>query len=282
VLTLTTFSFSACSSPIWSTIGLTMRQGPHQGAQKSTSTGLSDFNTVSSNVASVTSVDMGNLLSERISLAGTVGQGVSFPARKWADGASGRGGCHFGRCRFRSGFEVGDVVLGVDGRRTAGTGCGDGVAVNRVDAIAGGEDSLDGGLRRASLHGEVAIGAKFELIGEQIGPGVGADGHEHSGHGQFRGLRSDGVANRQPGQRILAVDLGHLTVEEELELLVRAGAVLHGLGGSQLLAAVDERDLRSETGEERGFLECRVATADDGDVLVAEEESITGGAPAHT
>src|SRR5699024_3855494 len=84
VLTLTTFSFSACSSPIWSTIGLTMRQGPHQGAQKSTSTGLSDFNTVSSNVASVTSVDMGNLLSERISLAGTVGQGVSFPA------ASGR------------------------------------------------------------------------------------------------------------------------------------------------------------------------------------------------
>src|SRR5699024_11887622 len=48
------------------------------------------------------------------------------------------------------------------------------------------------------------------------------------------------------------------------------------------LPIVDERDLRSETGEERGFLECRVATADDGDVLVAEEESITGGAPAHT
>src|SRR5699024_10272629 len=152
VLTLTTFSFSACSSPIWSTIGLTMRQGPHQGAQKSTSTGLSDFNTVSSNVASVTSVDMGNLLSERISLAGTVGQGVSCPGGRGADGASGRGGCHFGRCRFRSGFEVGDVVLGVDGRRTAGTGCGDGLAVNRVDDIAGGEDSLDGGLRRASLH----------------------------------------------------------------------------------------------------------------------------------
>src|SRR5699024_4061420 len=99
--------------------------------------------------------------------------------------------------------------------------------------------------------------------------------------GQFRGLRSDGVADRQPGQRILAVDLSHLTVEEELELLVRAGAVLHGLGSSQFLTAVDERDLRRETGEERGFLECRVATADDGDVLVTEEESITGGAPAH-
>src|SRR5699024_822120 len=85
----------------------------------------------------------------------------------------------------------------------------------------------------------------------------------------------------QPGQRILAVDLSHLTVEEELELLVRAGAVLHGLGSSQLLTAVDERDLRRATGEERGFLECRVAAADDGDGLVPADEAIAGGAPAH-
>src|SRR5699024_9168612 len=94
-------------------------------------------------------------------------------------------------------------------------------------------------------------------------------------------LRSDGVADRQPDQRILAVDLCPLTVEEELERLVRAGAVRHGLGSSQLLTAADERDVRRETGEDRGFLECRVATADDGDVLVTEEESIAGGAPAH-
>jgi hypothetical protein len=36
-------------------IGPTILQGPHQVAQKSTKTGLSDFNTTSSNVASVIS-----------------------------------------------------------------------------------------------------------------------------------------------------------------------------------------------------------------------------------
>src|SRR5450759_3769610 len=38
-----------------STIGAIARQGPHQAAQKSISTGLSDFNTSESKLASVTS-----------------------------------------------------------------------------------------------------------------------------------------------------------------------------------------------------------------------------------
>src|SRR5450755_1987849 len=38
-----------------STIGAIARQGPHQAAQKSTSTGLSDFSTSESKLASVTS-----------------------------------------------------------------------------------------------------------------------------------------------------------------------------------------------------------------------------------
>src|SRR5271167_4243261 len=38
-----------------STIGAIARQGPHQAAQKSSSTGLSDFNTSESKLASVTS-----------------------------------------------------------------------------------------------------------------------------------------------------------------------------------------------------------------------------------
>src|ERR1039457_1116707 len=50
--TLTLPSYSPASS---STIGAIARQGPHQAAQKSTSTGLSDFNTSESKFASVTS-----------------------------------------------------------------------------------------------------------------------------------------------------------------------------------------------------------------------------------
>src|SRR5450755_4150325 len=50
--TLTLPSYSPASS---STMGAIARQGPHQAAQKSTSTGLSDFNTSESKFASVTS-----------------------------------------------------------------------------------------------------------------------------------------------------------------------------------------------------------------------------------
>ena len=43
---------------------------------------------------------------------------------------------------------------------------------------------------------------------------------------------------------------------------------------------MNESDLGCETGEEGRLLESGVATADDSDVLVAEEEAVTGSAPA--
>jgi hypothetical protein len=43
---------------------------------------------------------------------------------------------------------------------------------------------------------------------------------------------------------------------------------------------VHEGDLRGEPGEEGGLLDGGVATADHDDVLVAEEEAVTGGTPA--
>ena len=49
-VTLPSYSFASSS-----TTGATIRQGPHQGAQKSTITGCSDLMTFSSNVSSVTS-----------------------------------------------------------------------------------------------------------------------------------------------------------------------------------------------------------------------------------
>src|ERR1700733_253086 len=53
---LTTLSTSARSPALSSTTGETRRQGPHQGAQKSTSTGSSDSSTSASKLLSVTSV----------------------------------------------------------------------------------------------------------------------------------------------------------------------------------------------------------------------------------
>ena len=54
-------------------------------------------------------------------------------------------------------------------------------------------------------------------------------------------------------------------VVEELNLRDRASAVLHDLRRAELVAAVDERDLLSEAGEERRLFHRRVAAADDHD-----------------
>ena len=66
--------------------------------------------------------------------------------------------------------------------------------------------------------------------------------------------------------------------QQELDLRVGERAVLHDLRGPQLVAAVDDRHLVGELGEERGLFDGRVAAADDGDVLAAEEEAVAGGA----
>src|SRR5215467_14367538 len=54
-LSLTTLALPLNCSEIASTVGASIRHGAHQAAQKSTSTGLSDFNTSPSKEPSVTS-----------------------------------------------------------------------------------------------------------------------------------------------------------------------------------------------------------------------------------
>ena len=59
-------------------------------------------------------------------------------------------------------------------------------------------------------------------------------------------------------------------------MALRAG--LHDLAGPELVAAVEEVDLRGEAGQVERLLDGRVAAPDHGDRLVAEEEAVAGGA----
>src|SRR3954470_16333188 len=77
---LATVSLSPCSAAISSRTGATILQGPHQVAQKSTTTGLSLPRTSSAKVASVTFT--GALMVGRPFMDGCLG--------RW--GGSGRGG----------------------------------------------------------------------------------------------------------------------------------------------------------------------------------------------
>ena len=63
-----------------------------------------------------------------------------------------------------------------------------------------------------------------------------------------------------------------------VDLRVVERALLHDLRGAQLVAAVHDRHLVGELGEEGRLLHRRVAAADHDDVLVAEEEAVAGRA----
>ena len=106
-----------------------------------------------------------------------------------------------------------------------------------------------------------------------------ADRDEQAGDRELAGLAGDGVAQRDAAELALAVDLGDLGVPGEADLVVRVGAVGHDLAGAQLVAAVDDRHGAGELGQEGRLLDGGVAAADDGDVLVAEEEAVAGRAP---
>src|SRR6185503_17810899 len=69
-----------------------------------------------------------------------------------------------------------------------------------------------------------------------------------------------------------------LRVPVELDFWIFEGAVLHDLRRAQLVAPVNQVYLGSELRQENRFFHCGIATADDGDLLSAIEESVARGA----
>ena len=177
--------------------------------------------------------------------------------------------------------ERGEVALGVEGRRAAGAGRGDRLPVVVVDQVAAGEDAREVGAGRGLLDEDVAVLVEVDLAGQQLGAGVVTDRDEEAGRVELALLAGLGVDQGQAGELVVAVDRLHGGVPGELDLRVGEGALLHDLRRTQLAATVDHRDLGGEAGQEGGLLDGGVAATDHGDVLLAEEEAVAGGAPAH-
>src|SRR5262249_41617066 len=66
-------------------------------------------------------------------------------------------------------------------------------------------------------------------------------------------------------------------VPDERDLRVAESTLLHDLRGPELVAAMDHLDLVGVAGKEGSLFHGRVAAAHHHDVLVTEEEAITGG-----
>src|SRR4051794_15857244 len=261
MLTLAIVILSPCSEAISSSTGATILQGPHHSAQKSTRTGLSLPRTSTSNVASVTvlvAAPMWCLLVAGL-LGRTYGRDPSFPA----------GG---------SAVVVGEPALGVERGGAARAGRGDGLAVGVVDEVAAGEHAVEVGARGRRLNDDVALAVEVDLAAHELVAGIVADRDEKAGRVEVRALAGEHAAKGETFDLVRAEDVLDDGVPAELDLRVVAGPLLHDLRSPQRVASVDQRDLVREPGEERRLLDRGVAATHHGDVLAAEEETVTGGA----
>src|SRR3954470_22041022 len=273
MFSLAIVSLSPCSAAISSSTGATILHGPHPSAQKSTRTGLSLPRTSLAKLSSVTFTVL-PAMGRTPCLARKVP--VGEPAR-WSVYARGPGPGERSALVER----LGQPALGVDRRRGAGPGRGDGLPVDVVDHVTAGEHAVDVGARGRVLDLDVAGVVELELPREQLAARVVPDRDEDAGDRQLLGVAADHVGEPDAGHGVLAEDVGDLLAQRPADLLVVLGALLHDLRRPQLLAAVHHGDALGEAGEEGGLLHRGVATAHDGDVLVAEEEAVTGRAGRH-
>src|SRR4051794_15197210 len=274
MLSLAIVSLSPCSAAISSRTGATILQGPHHSAQKSTSTGLSLPSTSLAKLVSVTFTVLpaiGRSPLCRLAVYCPLGK----PIERWIYCKDPGPVLRTGSSPLVEG--LGEPALGVDRGRRAGAGGGDRLAVDVVDDVTAGEDAVDVGPGRGVVNLDVALVVELQLAGEQLAPGVVADGHEQPADVQDLGGTRVDVGDLDAGNGVLPLHVGDLLAEGPADLLVVLRTLLHDLRGAELVAAVDDGDALGEAGEEGGLLHRGVTPADDHDVLVAEEEAVAGG-----
>ncbi len=180
---------------------------------------------------------------------------------------------------------VGEPAFGIEGGFAAHAGGGDGLFVDGVGDVAGGEDAFDtGGGAEGVFKDDEAFGVGGELVVEEFGVGGVADGDEHAGG--FDGLCFLGldVFDADAGHAVffVAEDFFDDAVPDGLDLGIGEDSVGHDLAGAEEIAAVDQVNLAGELGEVGALLCRRVSAADDDEGLVAEagERAVADGAGA--
>ena len=189
--------------------------------------------------------------------------------------------CDGPRCVPRpspSGPPILEPALGVEGGHAPRPRGRDRLAVDVVLDVAAGEHPVDAGAR--ALEGpDVAVLLELELTLEQRR--CSARGRWPRTGRSRRGSDSAPVtvsSSRTPATFVSPRTSTTGRVPGELDARVGERPLLHDLRGAQLVPPVDEGHRGGEAREEDRLFEGRVAPADHGDVLVAEEEAVAGGA----
>src|SRR6266481_1012422 len=166
-------------------------------------------------------------------------------------------------------------------RHATGPGGRDRLPAAAVLHVAGMEDSGDVG-PGAAFGQDIAVGVRLDLALEYGGVGNVSDSHEKSFHLLLPDRARLQVVQLHPADEVGGdvVNLLHHGIGKELDLGIAARAVKHDFRRAKLIAAVHQRHLRAEAGEEIGLLHGGIAAADDHDLAAAIEESVAGGAGA--
>src|SRR5580698_310614 len=162
-----------------------------------------------------------------------------------------------------SGAVVFQEFLDLNSSHAAGSRGGDGLAVAPVLHIAAREYAVDAGVH-VVVRLQIAVSVGVELAVEHLRVGIVTDAEKERAGREipyFAGLQ---VAQLEAGDFLFLaiVDIFDDSVGEELNFVVVFSAVQHDLGSAKAVAAVNQRDLGGEAGEEHGLLHRGIAAAD--------------------
>src|SRR5918997_7135322 len=184
ILTKVTLSPWALASS--SMIGATCLHGPHQSAQKSTITGLSDWSTTSEKVASVTSAPAPITFPLLAVETPSCKRVWDRPLTLGSAGRAGEQRLVLGQQHVAAGVvQVGQVALRVQRPRAPGPGGGDRLPVGVVDQVATGEHAGQVGPGGLAVGDDVALAVQVDLAVDQLRAGVVTDGDEQTGDRQL-------------------------------------------------------------------------------------------------
>ncbi len=168
---------------------------------------------------------------------------------------------------------VGEVAFGIECGFAAHAGGGDGLAVDGVGAVSGGEDAFDACEgTEAVFEDDVAFVVEFDLAGEEFSIGGVADGGEHAFGFDVLDLVGLDIFGADCGDAVVVVaeDFFDDGVPDGGDFGIGESALGHDFGGAEGIAAVHEINLGGEFGEVGGFFNGGIAAADDDEGLVAE------------
>jgi hypothetical protein len=170
---------------------------------------------------------------------------------------------------------AGQPALGVEGGFASHTSGGDGLLVNRIGNIAGGEDTFDAGHGAAGIgQHEKSGGIGLKLAFEETRVGCVADGDEHAVGVDDLRFASIEIFDTRAGHAVFIVsqDFVDYAIPDRLDLGVAQKAIDHDRTGSHFFAgfAVDEMNIASKFGQVVSLFASGVAATDDDERFVSE------------